>query len=274
MNDVCAVYDKIGDDLRFITTSGVRIKMMISLLEKPKSSTQLKDEIGVGASTIIHAARDLEKENLLIEKSDGYHLTSIGKILSYELVNFIKLLSVTKENIDFWLSHDIEGIPKEFLERLGELQKLKLIKVSPTNILQILAIYLKLVTETRDFKGVSPIFVPDYTKVVKKLIKSGAKVLLVISKEILETVLDSYKKGVDKETLEKVQQGNLRIWVTDEIIKIAMTVTDSFVSVGFFNLDGTYDFTQDLISYEKGAIKWGRELFEYYKSRAKEVKLN
>lgn len=96
---------------------------------------------------------------------------------------------------------------------------------------------------------------------------------IVISKEILNPVIESYRKGVDEEIKKRVEAGNLRIWVIDDI-KIAMSVTNLFISIGFFNNDGTYDFSQDLVSYEKEAIEWGRELFEYYKSRAKEVKLN
>ncbi len=268
------VYEEVEDILKFITTSGVRIKMMMSLMEKPKTSSQLRDEFGIGTSTIIHAARDLERENILIEKSDGYHLTNIGRIFSTKLLDFVKLLAVTRKNIDFWLSHDIEGIPYEFLQRLGELQDLKLIKSSATNILQTLSFYLKIVSKTKDLKGVSPIFVTDYAKIIKKILKRGAKVELVITKEILQPVIESYRKGIDKEVLEKVRKGNLKVWMTDETVKIAMTVTESFVSIGLFNLDGTYDFTQDLVSYDKEAIKWGRELFEYYKSRAREVPLD
>ena len=71
MDDISKIYEEIEDNLKFVATSGVRIKMMANLLEKPKTSTQLKDELGVGASTVIHAARDMEKEKILIEKTDG-----------------------------------------------------------------------------------------------------------------------------------------------------------------------------------------------------------
>ena len=59
-----AVYDEVGDLLKFITSSGVRTKMMLGLLQKPQPSGQMREAIGVSASTVIHAARDLEKENL------------------------------------------------------------------------------------------------------------------------------------------------------------------------------------------------------------------
>ena len=273
MDNIYRMFEEVEEELKFITTSGVRAKMMISLLKKPKTSTQLKDELEAGASTIIHAARDLEKEGFLIEKIDGYHLTGIGKILTIKLIDWIKLVSVVKENKDYWITHNIDVLPKEFLERMGELQKLKIIKSTPTNLLQVLSLYIKMVGKTKELKGTSPVFVPQFSTLVKKLLKKKGIIQLVISKEILNPVIESYRKGVDEEIKKRVEAGNLRIWVIDDI-KIAMSVTDLFISIGFFNNDGTYDFSQDLVSYEKEAIEWGRELFEYYKSRAKEVKLN
>lgn len=270
--DISKIYEETDSVLKFITTSGVRIKMMASLLAGPKTSTVLKDELGVGASTVIHSARDMEKEKLLVENTDGYNLTSMGKIVTLKLLDLIKLLSVVKEVDDFWFSHNIEGIPHEFIKRMGELGKLKIVKSSPTNLLQVLSIYLKLMSHTQELRGVSPFFVPDLSKVIKKIILKGGKVYLVISEEILDPVMKSYKKDLNDETLRKVREGNLKIWVLDNV-RSSLIVTESFTSLGLFNNNGTYDFSQDILSYDSGAINWGRDLFEYYKSGAKELKL-
>jgi len=272
MKHIYTIYEEIDENLKFLTTSSVRVKMMLSLLEKPKNSTELKDEIGVVASTIIHSARDLEKENLLEEKTEGYHLTNTGKIVALKLMDLVKLFSVIKKTEDFWLSHDMEGIPPQFLERLGELQELKVVKSSPTNLLQVLSLYMKLVSKAKELRGISPVFVPEFSKLVKKLLKKGATVYLVISEEIMKPVVKSYQKDIEPDIKKRVEEGHLRIWVMDEV-KIAMSVTDSFISLGMFNKDGTYDFSHDIVSYNKEAIEWGRELFEYYKSRAREISL-
>jgi predicted transcriptional regulator len=272
MDDIYTIYDQMDEKLKFITTSGVRIKMMASLFNGPKTSSQLKDNFNVGASTIIHAARDLEKERMLVEMTDGYHLTSVGRVIAMAVIDMLHLLSVVDKIREFLLSHQTEHIPPTFLRRLGELKGLKIVKSSPTNLLHVLTLYTKLVSQTQVFDGVSPVFVPEFGKIVKKILKRGDKVNLVITREILEPVLDIYKKDMDKETMQRVREGNLNIWVTDDV-KIAITVTDSLMSLGLFNADGTYDFSHDLISYENGAINWGRDVFEYYRNRAKSVAL-
>ena len=272
MNELLKIFGKVEDDLKFIATSGVRIKMLNSLLERPKTSTELKDEFKIGASTIIHTARDLEKEGYIREEKEGFSLTPVGKIIAIYVTNYIKLLSVIKENKEYWLSHKIDALPEEFLVRLGELQKLRIVKATPTNLLQVLSLYVKMVVKAKKLKGVSPVFVPEFSKLIKRLIKKGGEAEIVISKDIKKPVIESYKKEIDEETERKVREGKLKLWEIEDV-GVAMTVTDQFISIGFFNNDGSYDFSQDLVSYEKEAIKWGRELFEYYRSKAKEISL-
>jgi len=272
MDRLSKIIGEVEENLKFIATSGVRMKMLSSLLERPKTSTELKDEFKIGASTIIHAARDLEREGYIKEEIDGYHLTTIGKIATLKLIEMAKTLYVLKKEKDFWLTHKIEDIPEEFITKFGELQGLRRIKATPTNLLQVLSLYIKIVGKSKVLQGISPVFVSEFSKLVKKLIKKGGKVELVISKDIKKPVLDSYQKEVDEEVKKRVKEGMLRIWEIDNV-SIAMSVSERFLSIGFFNNDGTYDFTQDLVSYDKEAIEWGRKLFEYYKSRAKEIRL-
>jgi predicted transcriptional regulator len=47
----------------------------------------------------------------------------------------------------------------------------------------------------------------------------------------------------------------------------AFTVTDNTLLISFFNKNDRYDH-QDILSNNETALKWGRELFSYYKDRA------
>jgi predicted transcriptional regulator len=60
----------------------------------------------------------------------------------------------------------------------------------------------------------------------------------------------------------------------DEDIKIAFTVTEKFLNFGLFSHDGMYDATMVLINYDKDAIQWGEELYEYYLKKAEIINLN
>nr|WP_174591859.1 transcriptional regulator FilR1 domain-containing protein [Methanocella conradii] len=53
--------------------------------------------------------------------------------------------------------------------------------------------------------------------------------------------------------------------------RLALAVTDSFLALSLFKDDG-FDAQASLVSREKSALKWGEELFEYYKRGAREIK--
>ena len=55
--------------------------------------------------------------------------------------------------------------------------------------------------------------------------------------------------------------------VADENIRVGLTVTDTYLSLGLYNNDGvTYDTTTDLFSFDQMAVKWGERMFKYYKT--------
>ncbi len=267
MDKLYKIFKEVEEDLKFIATSGVRIKMLNSLLEKPKTSSELKDEFKIGASTIIHAARDLEKEGYIKEEMDGYHLTTVGKIATLKLIEMMKTLYVLKREKNFWLTHKIEDIPEEFIKEIYKLYDGEVLKSSIRNVFKTLSIYMELTQRAKVFYGVSPIFVNAFVPLIKKLLKRGTETKLVLTEEVFDELKKIDKKGL-KELLEHAK---LSIWIIKETPKVAFTVTDSVLSIGLFDESGMYDPTYDLISKDKEAIEWGRKLFEYYKSKARKV---
>jgi predicted transcriptional regulator len=64
---------------------------------------------------------------------------------------------------------------------------------------------------------------------------------------------------------------DLELRVRDSL-KIALTVTERFLSLGLFAVDGTYDYSADLMSSHPQALEWGKRLFEYYHASSERVK--
>ena len=263
-----SMYEEVGDLLKLIVSSGVRAKMMMSLMEECKTSGQLRDELGGSSSTIIHAARDLERENLLVEREDGYHLTPIGYVISSKLSDMVESTAVLEKNKDFWLTHDVQGIPEEFLERIGELKEMTIVRSTPTDVIKALSYYIKLVRNVKNLEGVSPIMHPDFPKVIEKLVERDAVVKLILTKEIFEMGKKKYSRLFQ----ELINKRNFQVWICEVPIRIAFTVTEEFLSLALFHTDGTFDSNNDLISKNKGAINWGRELFEYYQKQSHRVR--
>ena len=255
------------DTLSLAVCSALRRGILICLKEGKKPLRDLRAELGVSSTTAIHALRELEKNNLVFQDEDrDYALTKIGEIIALKLVDFVEAIDVLKKHERFWLEHDLSGIPPHLLEKIGWLQDSTLIEAPVTDIFKVDSIYIELLKIVREVRGISSIFDPSHPKIFGKLLRRGVDIQLILTKEILE-------KTIETSNAEIIQSKNLVIYTLKSPLKIGITVTDKFLSLGLYHVDGPYDYSRDLLGYDKRAIDWGNELFEYYRKRAEKCRV-
>jgi len=264
----------IQNTLRLATCSELRRGILASLKEGRKALRELREELEVSSTTAIHALRELEKGNLVFQDEHrDYALTKIGEIIALKLSDFVDAVEVLKKHEDFWLTHDLSGIPPHLLEKIGWLRDSTVIESSATDVFKVYQEYIDMLKDAKEIKGVSFMFFPEYPFIFQELVREKKiDVQLVIIKEVMDRILEV----IDQELLKKVlsdESFKLRLYRLKEGPKAAFTVTDFFFSFGMFNHDGSYDWNRDLLSYDKKAIAWGRELFEWYRERAEKFYL-
>lgn len=258
----------IQDIHRLAVCSDLRRNILISMYEGEKSLGDLRDELKISSTTAIHALRELEKVGLTFQGLNrNYALTNIGRITTLKLVDFSDATEVLKKHERFWLEHDLSGIPEHMMERIGWLRDSTLIEAQPTDIFKVYSTYVELLKKAKEVRGVTSMFVPEYSIIFKNIIlmkKTNTK--LVVTEEVLNKI--------DQEILKEIQTNEsleFELYILKENIKVGFTVTDYFLSLGLFNFDGSYDWNRDLISYNEKAIAWGYELFEDYIQKSDRV---
>ena len=257
-----------GEDItsrcvKLVACSDLRRDIVSILVEGKKPLSEIRDRLGVRSSTAIHALRELEKENIILQYEDrDYGLTQIGEIIARKVVDLTDTIDVLKKHEEFWLTHDLSGIPEEFLEKIGLLKDSYLIKIDSLSLPH--KYFTDLLERSTCIKGVSPIFFEDYPNVFSKLIEKGVSIELILTEPVLKRVTEL----VGENRIKKIK--NIKIYLIDDV-KIAFTVTDVFLSIGLFTNDGRYDVTMDLVSESKHALKWGMDLFEYFKKKSRRV---
>ena len=258
----------IQNSIRIAVCSELRRRIIIALREGKRTLSELRDSLGVSSTTAIHALRELEKENIIFQdESRKYGLTRIGYVIGLKLSDFVDAVEVLKKHEDFWLTHDLSGIPPHLLEKIGWLSNSNVVKIDALDIIKTHTTYIRTLKTAKWIKGVSPIFSPDYPRIFEDLITKHTFTQLVLTESVLKKVIDT----VGLENLKnQVSKGYLEIFVIEEEVKVAFTVTNFFLSIGLFKPDGIYDTTLDLINTEERAVRWGIELFEYYQKKAKE----
>jgi len=261
----------IQNTLRLAACSELRRGILVSLREGKKALSELRTELEISSTTAIHALRELEKEHLVLQDEHrDYALTKIGEVIALKLSDFIDAIKVLKKHEDFWLTHDLSGIPPHLLEKIGWLKDSALIEAPATDVLKIFTDFIDILKNSKEIRGITSMFIPEFGSLLEELaIEKNVDVELILTEEILE--------GIDKETLKRIfvdKSSKLKLYMMKEDTKVAFTVTDYLISFGLFNIDGTYDWNKDLVSYNRKAIEWGRELFEWYCKRAERFIVN
>jgi len=262
---LCNRYYAIDEQLKMLTHSKVRAKILLCLREGAKNAGELERALGTRTTTILHAIKNMT-EGGLVEKADlgsKYSLTNIGKIQALILDNLLTSVGVLDQYRNFWQSHDISGIPEELLGTIWMLGQSEIIKDDLASPLGSLENFVTELTNSKEIHGVSPFIISGFTEAIAISIRRGAKVDLILTDDILKILSKDYHDLLR----ELLRYENFRLYHIDLDIKVAFTVTNTLLSMGlYYKLDGNYDLGNDLICVGESAIKWGLELFEYYRN--------
>ncbi len=260
------VYKKTRREVQLIYRSRLQTDILLSLIESNKTLPQLREITGSTSQAVIPKIRKLESMNFLEEKDHIYQLTSLGKVIASKIADFSRTIESINRHSCFWTNHYIEGIPATLLNEIGDLFNSEIISDTNVNLFNVYTNYLKIVKEARHISGVSSVMSPGHADAIGERIIEGMPVELVVSSDV---ALQLKEKPYLSKINALADYKNFKLMVTDENIKVGMTVTDKCFSLGLYKKDGiTYDTTTDLFSFDQSAIEWGRKLFGYYYQKA------
>jgi predicted transcriptional regulator len=236
--------------------SDLKLKIIFSLLENEKGLSELKKETQTRETTISHSLKELENMELTTKISGIYKLTPLG-ILEAQIYKGCYLsVETLKKHKDFWATHDTSCIPLNCIWTIGDIENSNLIKSTNVDLQKVHDNSINLIGTSKTIFTASPIFHHDYIPVFTEILASGGKVKLIITQEVLEK-LASIEDVLNKYMFE----GNLELYVNNNL-KLALTVTEKFWSLGLFSSSGEFDYTNDLVGSSIEGIEWGRQLFE------------
>ena len=264
-------YEDTKGHIKFVTTSSVRTKVILSLNKGNKDLNIIKNELDLESSAALHALKKLESQHIIIKKETEYFLSPIGKLYAVKLKNLFKSCYTIKKYEKIWLDHCIDGIPKKLLKEIKSLNNSLLVESTPTDIIKPHSHYTKLVTNAHEIKSISPIFYYPYIDIYKNALKRNADVKLILTPLILAKMTETAGMEILNEILSSE---NFKLYKIEEDVKIVFTVTENFLSLGLFSTEGLYDATMNLISHDADAIEWGNKLFNYYLDKTRELTLD
>jgi predicted transcriptional regulator len=264
--DSLKIYDRHKQPIHSIYSSRLKIQILLTLLHNNASLSQLREVTGSTSQALIPKIRNLEKQGLIEAVNYEYHLTPLGRVVAMNVEGFVQLIGGISQHHTFLTNHDLSDLPVPFLSSIGALYNSEPKQDTTTDMFYVYSHYLEILKDATYIHGISSVASPGLAQFIAEKVITGIPVELVVNHEVIELL--------SKEPYASNMQGlagfpNFSIWVTVEKLRVGLTVTDKYLSLGLFK-KGTnlYDSSSDLFSSDLHSVEWGETLFKYYKDRS------
>ncbi|MGC9435633.1 MAG: helix-turn-helix transcriptional regulator [Methanomicrobiales archaeon] len=212
------------------------------------------------ASSFAFSVDFLRKVEFVEEIEGDLRLTDKGRAYLVAFSQFRDGIGTIRTLFDAFPDHVIH-FPDQFYGRLSEIGSATVITSEPSNVLKPHRVYFDHLSRSRDINGVSPILFPDYPDTFRGLAETAETISLVVTDEIWDVIREYPIHEYD----------NIAVYLLDEPPRLAVTATDTFLSIGFFYRSGSYDFTRDLVATDTLALRFGCDLVSYYRRKARRI---
>jgi len=264
-------HDFVKEKLKFLNNSEVRLRILACLSKHPLSLADFKKMSFVSYSSISTNVHKLCLEGYVEKISrNNFQLTNMGRIYLISLMEFHDTINTVNNFSEFWLDHDVDALSVKYLKKISDLEGSKLIKSGPADIYKTHEEFRKLFRDSEILRVIFPYLHPEYPKLIRKLVSNGSKVQILVPEIISERFIKSIGETLVRSA---IKTNILSIKSIEGDVKLALAVSNQWVSIGLFKRDGSYDQSRLLVSNRKEAIKWSNNIFNSYDKKAKEIDL-
>ncbi|MBP1929816.1 putative transcriptional regulator [Methanolinea mesophila] len=270
--DPLQIYERHHKLIHSIYSSRLKVQILLTLNQGNASLAHLRTVTGSTSQALIPKIRNLESQVLIEASNYEYLLTPLGKVVAGNVQDYVEMMGGIGRHARFWASHDLSGLPPDFLRAIGDLHEGEVKSDTTTDMFFVYSHYLEILKDAKYIHGISSVASPGLATFLAEKVALGVPVDLVVNDEVISLLTqDPYASNMK----DLSDFPNFRIWVTNELLYLGLTVTDRHLSMGLYNKDRKlYDSASDLFSEDPDAVAWGERLFQHYKSRAEHLSVS
>jgi predicted transcriptional regulator len=260
MAPLTGISEDIYERLRLVICSEQRRVLLLSLNPEKKSLSDLRDVMELNPSTIIHALRALERDNLVQEDVQrNYSLTAIGKAAVHKLIDFFETTGAFVKYEAFWLEHDLSGIPDHLFDRIGALRDSALVVDTQLDPFKAYHSLVALLEKSHTLELIASVSAPD-PHILFGEFALGKRVELVVTEPVLHHIIEE----LGQERVKEALLANHKLYVLRHDPRLVFAVADHVIVLLLCHLDAGFDYSAALTSESPEAIAWGHDLFGHY----------
>jgi len=255
MERLCALYFELSNE--------ERLRIMQTLDDGPLNFTGISGKLGLNSQQCSRHLNRMLEADLIAKNPDGlYHLSSFGRLM-LKLTQSIEFVS---RHRDYFVSHDINRLPRELAVRIGDLAGSRFI----SNVMVSISEFESIAEEAEDHLWV---IINKRTRSVRPFIAQAINRgigLRSISPTSYVPDLDVKREINEEDELAIIRaEGEGRAVVSDtDRFDVYMWVSEKTALICFPLADGSFDYT-GFISKNERAIRFCEDLFEHYWKQVK-----
>lgn len=243
-----------------------RRDLLLLLGEEPRTMEEIKNLLDVSPTAILPQIKRLTDSDLVIQKNGSYELTDMGDQVFKRVKSLVNVL-ILLERDNYWIEHDLSGIPPYLLNKIGDLKDCKLVEPDPSQIFEPSTELLQFFSSSRYLMVFSSFYRPEFLPLYTRLARLESDITLIFTESVLEKIMQNYEKKIRKFTTLQ----NTELFVCNDGVKLAeLMVSDRGMMISLFDSNGRFYYDYMSCS-EPEAINWAKELFEFCKSTAWQI---
>ena len=145
--DSLRMYDKHKKIIHSIYSSRLKIQILLALIHDKASLSQLREVTGSTSQALIPKIRALEKQGLIESVNYAYCLTPIGRVVSINVYEYVRLMGGINQHHTFFADHDLADLPLPFLSRIGDLYNSEPKQDTTTDMFYVYSHYLEILKD-------------------------------------------------------------------------------------------------------------------------------
>ncbi len=245
-------YESVSEDIKYLTNSLVRLKIMACLYEKPQNMKDINDLTGISYSSISSNMHDLELKGYLYRKSNKYFLSNSLKLKIENLMEFKEVLILLNEFFNILDKHLVDMIPNQSIAELYLLGNANLLEADDVDVYRMYNYIENSLVLANEVKCIFPFYYDGFNKKLNALIEINKPVEAIIPHNLTKTFEE--KSSIKSLSTFKGKNNFLLI------------CTDDVMILGLFRENGHFDQNRLLTSKNPDSIKWAENLFENFKN--------
>ena len=245
-----------------------RMMILHLLNEAPQNVTNISNKIDIRLQQVSRHTKRLCDVGLVERKPDGkYSLTNYG----VRILEQIEEISFYAQHRDYFLTHTLENIPREYRIRLRDLSDSKFHK----DILHFIHEIDKVISDAKnEICFLVDQFPFHYVTKIRDALDRGVHIRIIEPHaRMVNPVLTNLVSELNPEMSRIMTTPHVKQRMLDNV-HLFMYLSDNYCAVVFPTSNGENDYRGFTSQDEKG-VSWGKDLFQHYwKLAVKRVELD